>query len=188
MKSQETKRCTLYCTPSQPVHYNAMLILLSVRGAAQGPSPHRLGTGLMRIIQRKQGSCCPATACRVPGCPHCCLEPGSGKTSSLLLHVPMTHLGAVRCWTCGCKSFHPLGVLVYNRKAKSRYPLSSGNTLSDIICESMRFSTCRHIPLTTATHRSLLLPCCEEANQHNLDISGETHALMVVRRVQSVQS
>ena len=123
IKSQETKCSTLYCKWSQPVHYNATLILLSVRGAAQGPSPHRLGTGLMRIIQRKQGSCCPATACRVPGCPHRCLEPGSGKTSSLLtllLHVPMTHLGAVCCWTCSSKSFHPLGVLVDNRKAKSR--------------------------------------------------------------------
>ena len=90
-------------------------------------SPHRLGwgPGLMRIIQRKQGSCCPSPAC----CPHRCLGLGSGKTPSVLVHVPMTHLGAVRFW-----SFHPLGVLVDvdNRKVEIRYPLSSDNTLYNI--------------------------------------------------------
>ena len=95
MKSQETKRCTLHCKWSQPVHYNAMLILLSVRGAAQGPSPHRLGTGLMRIIQRKQGSCCPATACRVPGCPHRCLEPGVWE--DIILTLTCAHDAS---WSC----------------------------------------------------------------------------------------
>ena len=120
-QNEMTRNQTLYAVPHTVTTCSLQCNADIITGPwSSAGSPHRLGTGLMRIIQRKQGSCCPCPCLSGARLPTPLPGPGSGKTPSVLVHVPMTHLGAVRFW-----SFHPLGVLVDvdNRKVECRYYL-----------------------------------------------------------------